>query len=185
MKIYTKKGDKGRSQLVDGSQVSKATLRLISYGNLDELNSHLGLLITHLDSHSVFEHEMTELVRIQEWLFQLGSQLACADEDMAAKLPTITQDDIEALEKQIDRYDKELPQLRNFILPGGDIAAVQAHICRTVCRRTERSCVALNDQEGLEYPAIPFLNRLSDYFFTLSRWINHRLGIANHEWKPQ
>ena len=184
MKIYTKRGDEGQTSLVDGQEVSKSHLRINAYGTLDELSSHVGLLIIHLNQEKLFNDQLKELQQLQIWLFQLGSQLACDNSEMAKKLPNITENEISDMEGSIDAMDKELPPLKNFILPGGHIAASQSHVCRTVTRRCERHCVALNDQQKLEYPAIAFLNRLSDYFYTLSRLINLRTNTPEVEWKP-
>lgn len=184
MKIYTKKGDQGETGLVDGKTIGKSHLRIHSYGTVDELNCHLGLLTSYLKKEEqIFSAEILHLQDIQNWLFQLGSQLACADPAMAQKLPTITMKEIESLEKKIDECDQELPPLKNFILPGGHMAAAQAHVCRTVARRAERICVELDATEKLNLPAIAFLNRLSDYFFVLSRLINSRLQCSTPEWK--
>ena len=184
MKIYTKKGDQGQTSLVDGTKLSKASLRIKAYGTLDELNSHIGLLIHHMEPLKVLESQVSVLKQSQIHLFQLGSQLACDNPQIAAKLPTISEQETLQLEKQIDQMDEELPPLKNFILPGGHIAAAQSHICRTLCRRCERICVELNESSPLSYPAIPYLNRLSDYFFALSRWINLKTQTADIEWIP-
>lgn len=184
MKIYTKKGDKGETSLVDGSRVNKADIRIESYGTVDELNSHLGMLVGLLDSEAKFNEEVASLRDLQNWLFQLGSQLACSEPEVAKKLPNITEKEISSLETQMDEWESELPALKNFILPGGHLASSQAHICRTVSRRAERICVKLNEEQKLNYPAVAFLNRCSDYFFVFSRIVNHRLGIENIEWNP-
>ncbi len=184
MKIYTKKGDQGETGLVDGKTIRKSHLRIHCYGTVDELNSHLGLLASYLmNEEPIFSAEILHLQDIQSWLFQLGSQLACADPVMAQKLPTISSKEIESLEKKIDGCEQELPLLKNFILPGGHLAAAQAHVCRTVARRAERLCVELDASEKLNLPAIAFLNRLSDYFFVFSRLINIRLKCNTPEWK--
>jgi cob(I)alamin adenosyltransferase len=184
MKIYTKKGDQGQTSLVDGSQTLKSHARLDSYGTVDELNSQMGLLQSMLDSKAELIKEKKLLQELQVWLFQLGSQLACRDQSLASQLPTIGEEQIQRLESQMDEWDKELSPLKNFILPGGDSAASQAHVCRTVCRRAERACVSLQEQEGLQIPAVAFLNRLSDLFFVLARIINKRMDIQDIEWKP-
>ena len=184
MKIYTKNGDKGQTSLVDGQSIAKSNIRLETYGTLDELNSHLGLLVSMLNTQPQLATEIPHLMELQVWLFQLGSQLACSDSELAKKLPTITEEQIESMEHKIDLWDKELPPLKNFILPGGHLACSQAHICRTVARRAERSCVTLNEKQPLSVLAIPFLNRMSDYFYALARLINHRLDIKSVEWKP-
>ncbi len=185
MKIYTKVGDQGQTSLVDGKKVSKSELRIDTYGTVDELNSHIGLLISNLNSEILFKNEIFSIHELQKWLFELGSQLACSDPKISAKLPTLKSSHIDTLEKWIDSMDSELPPLKNFILPGGHRASSQAHICRTVARRAERLCVRLSEIEKLDYPAIPFLNRLSDYFFMLARVINHRLNIKSIEWLPE
>lgn len=185
MKIYTKQGDTGMTSLADGSKLTKSELRLDTYGTVDELNSHVGALISLLQKETSFANEVELLKKIQNWLFNLGSQLACKDPSTAAKLPTLHQQQIDFLENAIDQMDTQLQPLRNFILPGGHIASAQTHICRTVCRRAERLCVTLNQSETLTVLAIPFLNRLSDYFFTLSRFINHRLSVPCEEWNSK
>lgn len=182
MKIYTKKGDQGQTSLVDGASVNKSDPRLETYGTVDELNSHVGLLVSLLQKEASLSPEVKDLQDIQRWLFQLGSQLACEDQDVAKKLPTIHQEQIQFLEDRMDQLSKELPPLKNFILPGGHLSSSQAHICRTVSRRAERNCVFLDQQKPLNYPGIPFLNRLSDYFFVLARVVNHRLGVQSLEW---
>lgn len=198
MKIYTKKGDQGETSLVDGSKKSKSNLRLKTYGTLDELNSHIGLLISLLSveqsnknkgSVSVstvpdFSEDFEFLKQVQVWLFHLGSQLACSDPKVSQKLPALTGDEINKIEYNIDSLEVSLPELKNFILPGGHQSSSQAHICRTVTRRAERLCVALNEEVKLGYPAISFLNRLSDYFFILARSINYRFNIKDTEWVP-
>jgi cob(I)alamin adenosyltransferase len=184
MKIYTKQGDMGQTGLVDGSKVSKSDLRIESYGTVDELNSHLGMLQCFIhDSRWSLDHLEPELTLIQNWLFQLGSQLACSDEELAKKLPTISPAEVEKIEQWIDQHDQNLPTLKNFILPGGFIGAAQAHICRTVARRAERHCVELNNVQALNFPAIPFLNRLSDYFFIIARILNTETKHSTPEWK--
>ena len=218
MKIYTKRGDGGQSSLVDGSKVTKDHLRLQTYGTLDELNSHVGLLISFLleplnpgggkksdktgfvgnkqgeenrgsnpclfVSEGLFSKDVGFLKQVQIWLFHLGSQLACDDIETSKRLPTLTGKQIVAIESCIDDLEKSLPELKNFILPGGHHAASQAHICRTVTRRAERYCVTLSEKIKLEYPALSFLNRLSDYFFVLARSVNHRLGVKSTQWVP-
>lgn len=184
MKIYTKQGDQGKTSLVDGTKVSKSDPRLNSYGTVDELNSHLGLLISQLKSDKHFQKEVADLGQIQVWLFRLGSQLACSDEKMATQLPNIDEEHVEIIELQIDKLESELPPLKNFILPGGHQWSAQAHICRTVARRAERHCTSLQEVAPFQYPAIAFMNRLSDYFFVLARVVNHRMGVECVEWIP-
>ena len=184
MKIYTKNGDQGNTQLVDGSSVNKSDLRIESYGTVDELNSQIGVLRSSLQGHRLADPLDEYLDQIQVWLFQLGSQLACTDSELAKQLPNLSDSEIQSLEAQIDNMDGKLPKLKNFILPGGHAMAAQAHICRVVSRRAERHCVHLNQINPLGTPAIPFLNRLSDYFFVLARFINHETGTDSKEWVP-
>lgn len=184
MKIYTKVGDGGQTSLVEGTKVSKSDLRIDSYGTVDELNSFVGMLISEMQKEPKIHNETHHLTTLQNWLFDLGSQLACSDPKMATKLPPLKTDSIQSVEEWIDGIDGELQPLRNFILPGGHPAAAVAHVCRTVTRRAERLCVSLDQQTSIQVPAVPFLNRLSDYFFVLSRWINHRTLQQEVEWKP-
>lgn len=184
MKIYTKRGDQGQTTLVNGSPISKSDLRLNTYGTVDELNSHLGLLTSMLTNEAKLKDLNQQILEIQNWLFNLGSQLACDDQKMAAQLPSLNQEPISFLENWMDQWDSELPVLKNFILPGGHLASAQAQVCRTVARRAERLCVELSQQTELKFPAVIFLNRLSDYFFVAARLINHRLGIESLIWKP-
>ena len=186
MKIYTKTGDLGQTSLVDGKKVSKGHLRLDTYGTADELNSHLGVLVTHLSSspksQSSLQPLLEQLHKTQNLIFNLGSQLACEDSTIAEKLPTLTTDHVQSLESWIDELQNQLPELKNFILPGGHPAAAQAHICRTVCRRLERLVVELFADQPATYPALPYLNRLSDYFFVISRAINAEFEAPTPQW---
>ena len=182
MKIYTRTGDTGQTSLLGGTRVPKDSLRIEAYGTVDELNSHLGLLRDHaagnLDGL---------VVPIQEMLFGLGSRLASGTEEQAEKfkVPQVTDTDIIVLEHEMDRMEQDLPEMRNFILPGGDVAASQAHVCRTVCRRAERLVVHLAGQEAVPEIAVRYLNRLSDLLFVLARHISHRNGVADTPWKPR
>lgn len=168
MKIYTKSGDDGTTALFGGERVKKNYIRVETYGNLDELNAFLGLLI-----ESVGENETRSyLEKIQHVLFNIGSVIATIDEKYIAKLPALLPADTLSLEHQIDAMERDLSPMTNFILPSGSESIARAHICRTVCRRAERSLVALMDSEN-SHPsltiALHFLNRLSDYFFVLAR----------------
>ncbi|MDG1252806.1 MAG: cob(I)yrinic acid a,c-diamide adenosyltransferase [Schleiferiaceae bacterium] len=185
MKLYTKTGDAGSTGLFSGQRVSKADLRLHAYGSLDELNAHVGML-ADLGPESLHD----ELKSIQSWLFSAGSHLANDSVDMLQRLPPVHADWVLRLEKAIDRMDAALPPLQNFVLPGGHLAVSQAHISRTVCRRAERLCAELQIAlEGTSVPVpahvLPLLNRLSDYFFALSRWLCVELGVQETPWKPE
>jgi len=181
-KIYTKTGDKGTTGLVGGDRVSKASIRLDSYGSVDELNAVIGLLRTHLQTYA-FDGAERMLKKTQNHLFNLGSQLACTDAEMAKKLPQITEDYIRELETEMDDMSKDLPELKQFILPGGNLLASHAHLARTVCRRVERVCCKLAESEEIPPLAVPYLNRLNDYFFVLARFFNHALGVAETTWE--
>ncbi|MBK8340050.1 MAG: cob(I)yrinic acid a,c-diamide adenosyltransferase [Flavobacteriales bacterium] len=182
MKIYTRTGDKGTTGLLGGTRVSKDHVRIEAYGTVDELNSHLGML---RDLAGAGRKEL--LTRIQETLFALGSRLASGSDTEADlfKVPPITDADVEALEEAMDAMDKDLPAMRNFILPGGHPVVSQAHICRTVCRRAERRMVQLAEQEPVPEVLVRYVNRLSDLLFMLARHLGHELGVPETPWKPQ
>lgn len=187
-KIYTKKGDQGETCLVSGERVSKSHVRLESYGTLDELNSTLGVAISHMDQSSqknIFQKALGDILfQIQNDLFNIGSQLACADTDMQAKLPNISESDIKKQEDKIDELSSVLPPLKNFILPGGSIISSSFHVSRTVCRRAERLCIKLRDEKTTVDPLlIQYLNRLSDLLFVMARFANKTENIAEVEWK--
>lgn len=182
MKIYTRSGDKGQTSLLGGTRVPKDSLRIEAYGTVDELNSHLGLLRDHTQGG-----QDALLVPIQELLFSLGSRLASGSEEQAEiyKVPHILDADITTLEQDMDRMEAELPEMRNFILPGGHLAASQAHVCRTVCRRAERLVVHLAAEEAVPEILVRYLNRLSDLLFVLARHLSHVHGVADTPWKPR
>ncbi|PIS09733.1 MAG: ATP:cob(I)alamin adenosyltransferase [Bdellovibrio sp. CG10_big_fil_rev_8_21_14_0_10_47_8] len=188
-KIYTKTGDQGQTRLVDGRECSKASDRVESYGTVDELNSVLGLVHFDLQNSQLTELAST-IFRIQNELFNLGSHLACENEELRKKLPSFDEDRIEQLEKAIDQMTEELPPLTNFILPGGGLGACHLHLARTVCRRGERSLVRLLDRlepnksssEDL-MRALRYLNRLSDFLFVAARWTNFKLQISDVLWQ--
>ncbi len=181
MKIYTRTGDKGQTSLLGGTRVSKYHARIEAYGTIDELNSHLGML------RDLAPDRAGLIVGIQEKLFSIGSRLASSSEQEADKfnVPHIEEEDITALESEMDRMDKELPEMRNFILPGGHSAISQAHICRTVCRRAERLVVSIAEKEQLPEVIVRYLNRLSDMLFVLARHIGSKLGVKETPWRPK
>ena len=182
-RVYTRSGDEGETRLVGGQKVSKAALRIESYGTVDELNSYIGAARL-----SCLELNMDDLARtlhgVQNALFNLGSLLATKAEDLHPQQPQVTQADINQLEVLIDKYNDELPQLRSFVLPGGNRPNVELHMARTICRRAERICVRLSRQEHLGNTALPYLNRLSDALFVWSRWVVHAAGLKEHLWTP-
>jgi cob(I)alamin adenosyltransferase len=173
-KVYTKTGDTGLTSLVSGTRVPKGDDRIDLYGEVDELNSHIGVGVSYLDKNNYHE-DLVVLTKIQNTLFNLGSNLACEQEfRLSYNLPQINPDLILQLEGRMDQMNLVLPELRNFILPGGTIAASYFHVCRTVCRRIERKLVFFNSTyDDLPDHAVSFINRLSDYFFVFSRYINH------------
>lgn len=183
-KIYTKTGDKGTTGLIGGTKVPKSHLRIEAYGTVDELNSFIGLLTDHLNAAGT----TTPLLKvIQDRLFTIGSSLACDPEkEPKLKIPDLKDEDILTLEKEIDRMMSELPPMRSFLLPGGHIAVSTAHITRCVCRRAERACVRLQDQQLFVDPLVlRYLNRLSDYLFVLARYTAQLLYIPEIPWSPR
>ena len=182
MRIYTRTGDKGQTSLLGGKRVPKDHVRIEAYGTIDELNSHIGML---RDLAGTDQREL--LISIQEKLFSLGSRLASASNEEADKfkVPHVEEADITALETAMDAMDAVLPEMRNFILPGGHPSVSQAHICRTVCRRAERLVVSIAEQEQLPESVVRYLNRLSDLLFVLARWLGHTLGADEIPWRPR
>ena len=167
MKIYTKTGDKGYTSLVGGTRVSKADLRVEAYGTVDELISHLGLLRALNNNHSQNE----EIQQIQQCLMNISALLA-VDEQTTKVLQKIQISDIQQLEGWIDAIEKNLPPLRTFIIPSPPVVSAQCHIARTVCRRAERVVIAASEQFAIDEHIVPYLNRLSDYLFILSRQLS-------------
>jgi cob(I)alamin adenosyltransferase len=181
VKIYTRRGDAGETDLLGGGRVAKDDRRVQAYGDVDELNAGLGAAAA-ASPHA----DLRELVRgIQAALFSLGAELASPDgrRRERAAIPGIGEGDVEALEKRIDALASELAPLRRFILPGGTAAAAAFHVARTVCRRAERSAVALHRAEPLSPVVLRYLNRLSDLLFVLARVENRRAGIPDIEWE--
>lgn len=182
MKIYTRTGDQGQTSLLNGQRVPKDSLRIETYGTIDELNSHTGLLRDLLEGHN---SEL--LMAVQMRLFDLGSTLSAGDAATVERfeVPEVKEADVRALEEAMDRMDADLPAMRHFILPGGHPAISQAHICRTVCRRAERMAIRLAAEEAVPEIAVRYLNRLSDLFFMLARWTGWRLHVAETQWAPR
>jgi cob(I)alamin adenosyltransferase len=178
MKIYTKTGDKGTTSLVGGTRVSKADLRIDTYGTVDELNSYLGLV----RDQPVNEVRREFLKYIQDRLFTVGSILASEPDNKKHFIPDLHEEDITTLELAMDEMNTELEPMRSFILPGGHPSVSFCHIARTVCRRAERLVIALNESEPVESEVIRYLNRLSDYLFVLSRKMAQELGVEEIKW---
>lgn len=179
MKIYTKTGDGGQTALFGGARVSKSSLRVSAYGDVDELNSHLGVVCAH-SSDSAFA---TRLREIQAELFSLGAELAKnPDKDVDVGVPGVADDEIAQLERDIDTFETELEPLKTFILPGGTEVAAFLHVARTACRRAERAVVQLRTAEPVRPELLRYLNRLSDLLFVMARVANHRAGVADVPW---
>jgi len=169
MKIYTKKGDAGKTSLLGGTRVPKYDLRIEAYGTVDEVNAYLGLIHDQAESR-----EFRPLIQvIQHHMFSIGSLLAVDTEKSNFKLPELKEEDVRLLELSIDKMEKDLPPLKNFILPGGHQANSLTHIARCICRRAERRVVELSDQQEVDPMILQFLNRLSDWLFVLSRHFSH------------
>jgi cob(I)alamin adenosyltransferase len=179
VKIYTRTGDSGDTALFDGTRVQKSDPRVGAYGDLDELNAWLGFVAAHLSDDDV----IPKLRQIQRDLFAIGARLADPSHRIAGRVTkaVISADDIARLEAWIDALDAELPALRRFILAGGSSAGASLHVARTVCRRAERSMVALGD-EAFEAELLQYVNRLSDLLFTMARAVNRRAGVPEVEW---
>ena len=183
MKIYTKAGDQGKTSLIGGTRVPKSHIRIETYGTVDELNSFIGLL-----NDLVVDAKINaDLKEIQDRLFTVGSSLACDPEkESALKIPDLKEEDIVRLETAMDAMNEVLAPMKSFIIPGGHQAISTAHIARCVCRRAERWCVNMQEEDlFVETLVIKYLNRLSDYLFTLARYIGHLNGVADLPWKPR
>jgi len=180
MKIYTKTGDKGETSLFGAGRVSKDNIRIEAFGTVDELNSFIGLVITESKNDEVKQ----TLIKIQNQLFNLGSDLATPNEmeSQNISIPRITDEDYKYIEQQIDFFSDKLDELKFFILPGGTRAASILHIARTICRRAERRVVALNNTVKINSNIIIFLNRISDLLFVLARYENKISGINDIKW---
>ncbi len=183
IKIYTKTGDLGKTSLIGGTKVPKSHIRIDTYGTVDELNSWIGVV----GDYASDAHTKSILREIQDRLFTVGSSLACdPDKEPLMKIPDLKESDITLLEREIDHMNDVLAPMKFFVLPGGNLAVSQTHIARCVCRRAERCCVNMQEQEIFVEPlVIKYLNRLSDYLFVLSRYFSHQLGIQEIPWKPR
>lgn len=187
MKIYTKTGDKGTTRLVDGNCVEKFNLRVEAYGCVDELNSMIGLVRSTIEADQLLQALLSSLQAplqiIQSELFSVGSLLATSEMTTFQKLPQISEVQILQLENWIDQFTKDLPDLKNFILPSGHIIASQLHLSRTSCRRAERRASEIYKAENHYQNVLIYLNRLSDLFFTCARWVNLKTQHKETLWK--
>jgi cob(I)alamin adenosyltransferase len=182
-KIYTKTGDKGQTSLIGGTKVPKSNIRIEAYGTVDELNSFIGLVSNHLND----KHSTATLKEIQDRLFTIGSSLACdPGKEPKMKIPDLKEGDVYLLEKEMDKMNEVLPIMKTFLLPGGHVSVSTIHIARCVCRRAERCCVNIQQQDLFIEPlVIKYLNRLSDYLFVLARFISQQLKVKEIPWKPR
>lgn len=178
MKIYTKTGDQGETSMLGGKRISKSCLEMEAIGEVDELNADLGLLISELDLSEAKE----KLTKIQHKLFVIGSNLAGLQTDLDG-LPKLKKEDIEYLENWIDEMNSDLPELTNFILPGGFRVSALSYRARAVCRRAERMIIALSEKYEVDEFIKQYLNRLSDLLFVLGRWLNKQGNIEENIWK--
>ena len=185
-KVYTRKGDSGKTNLIDKKNLLKSDLRVVCYGEVDELNSNLGFSISLLKNSVLSEKSelFKSMKKIQNDLFNLGTVLAVSDVEKLGQFPKVTKKDIAFLENEIDFYNDGLEELKSFVLPSGTLAGSYFHICRTVCRRAERTCVSLYEVDSVDENVLKYLNRLSDLLFVLSRWINKQEGYSEDLWTP-
>ena len=179
MKIYTKKGDNGKTQLLGGQTVSKNNLRIYAYGTIDELNSFVG----NIYDQDISKNHKIILFKVQNHLFNIGSIIAYDGKKEKISIPKISNQNISMLENSIDVMEKDLPTLKNFILPSGHSIASLCHIARSVCRRAERHLVALSEKEEVDNLIIPYINRLSDYLFVMARFIIKEKGGQETSWQ--
>jgi cob(I)alamin adenosyltransferase len=188
MKIYTKTGDTGTTALFGGTRVAKHHIRIESYGTVDELNSHIGLI----RDQDIDPHTKEELITIQNKLFTVGAILATPPEKETLKngeerlnIPKVSEQDITRLETQMDVMNESLPEMKHFVLPGGHTTVSYCHIARCVCRRAERITTLLNEQQGIDPRVLKYLNRLSDYLFVVARKLSYDLKVEEVKWIPE
>ncbi|MDF2449580.1 MAG: cob(I)yrinic acid a c-diamide adenosyltransferase [Bacteroidota bacterium] len=180
-KIYTKTGDKGQTSLIGGTRIPKFDIRIEAYGTVDELNSNIGLV----RDQDIDDHSKSILIEVQDRLFTIGSLLAADPEKNKMQLPEISESDVELLEKEIDKMNESLTEMKHFVLPGGHTTISFCHVARCVCRRAERCVLRLNEQHPVAELIYKYLNRLSDYLFVLSRKFTYDLKAEETPWKPR
>jgi cob(I)alamin adenosyltransferase len=181
MKIYTKTGDKGETSLIGGTRVPKFHLRIECYGTVDELNSYIGLI----QCQPIDPHAQQILKEIQDRLFTIGASLAADPEKSRMKIPDLNPEDIALLEKEMDAMNELLPELKHFVLPGGNTIVSYCHIARCICRRAERLTVQLASESFVDNQITVYLNRLSDYLFVLGRKLTFDLKSEENIWLPR
>ena len=180
MKVYTKTGDQGITSLFGGARVPKSHIRIEAYGTVDELNSYVGLL----KDQPVNQSRKAFLEEIQDKLFTIGAILATEPGNNKVKIPSLAAENVLTLEKAMDDMDESLPEMKNFVLPGGHESVSFCHITRCICRRAERLTIALDEVEPVDIIVIQYLNRLSDYFFVLARKMVVELDVTETPWRP-
>ena len=178
MKIYTRKGDSGQTSLIDGDIVNKHNLSVDAYGTIDELNSFLGLLKDYIKDDKIKDI----LNKIQIKLFSIGSILASGKNKNISEKVKIEKKDVEYIELEIDRLNKDLPELKNFVIPGGHKTSSYSHVCRSICRRAERKISELNNKSSVDSNILAYVNRLSDFFFVLSRFLKYSDNVSESHW---
>ena len=188
-KVYTRTGDRGKTRLAGGQEVWKDALRVEAYGTVDELNSVIGLARVNNDKRELSTPASAHLEGVLRWvqnkLFDLGGILATAPGESFPNMPTVSLEDVTALEQMIDECQKDLAPLKEFILPGGGQVSAFLHLARTVCRRAERICVQLSREEPVEKELVQFLNRLSDALFVWARWVAKTQAEPEFLWERQ
>ncbi|MGL5038505.1 MAG: cob(I)yrinic acid a,c-diamide adenosyltransferase [Aeromonas sp.] len=180
MRIYTRQGDQGLTRLADGIALPKDHLRIATYGQIDELNAHIGLLICEVPPQEL--GLLADLQLRQQELFDVGGELAYSSAAQHAGIWQVNEEWTQRLEQQIDSYSEQLPALRHFILPGGSRAGAQAHVVRTQVRHCERLLLTLSRQESVNPALLAYLNRLSDWFFTVARYLVWVAGAKEVRW---
>ena len=188
-KVYTKNGDSGQTNIIGGHKISKANIRIKSFGEIDELNASIAMCCVFIKREFVGTLVSRIMIvdvlkKIQHQLFNLGNMIATLSEDIKGNSPAITNDDVKFVETNIDDYNSNLPTLKSFVLPGGSEINAMLHLSRTICRRCERTVVELNKNEKCNKIIIIYLNRLSDLLFVLSRYINHSMKKDEFLWDP-
>ena len=184
-KVYTKAGDRGTTQLIGGDKVKKCNARIDCYGTVDELNATIGMCLSALATSKAGEQLTPKLLRIQNELFNVGTQLATPDPARRAELPNVRPELVTLLETEMDTLNEELPDLTSFVLPGGSECSARFHIARTVCRRAERMVVELAESNDVDDLHISYLNRLSDTLFVFGRYCLVAEGLPEQLWEPR
>jgi len=184
-KVYTRQGDTGTSALIGGERVGKDSPRLECYGTVDELNATLGLVAVALEQSEAESRLRPVIVRIQNELFNLGTQLATPEADRRKRSPAVEQRHVDAMEADIDALNQDLAPLTSFVLPGGGSVSAHCHLARTVCRRAERLVVGLAQSEDVDDILVAYLNRLSDAMFVFGRWAAFKDGQNELLWEPE